>query len=52
MQSQAQFALHCLSDGIDVVLRRIRGSSTWKWIFHGLGPIAALIISLVFFHDQ
>jgi hypothetical protein len=41
-----------LGDGINVVLRRIRSSSAWKWIFHGLAPIAALIFSLVFFDDQ
>jgi hypothetical protein len=41
-----------LGDGIDVVLRRIRGSAVWKWIFHGLAPIVALIVSLIFFDDQ
>jgi len=26
-----------LGDCINVVLRRIRSSSAWQWIFHGLG---------------
>ena len=41
-----------LGDGINVVLRRIRSSAAWKWIFDGLAPRAARFFSLVFFNNQ